>query len=299
MWRTCDAESGADAQASYPTTHAADEEEEHEEEEEEEDDEDEESEESEEEEEPGSDEDVEPAAALMSPLERRLRKGRVLEEAAPDGSGSGGGSGRAAELGELDAVAGAAAGAAAVAASRAWQNGGDAYAEASSSSSSDPDELEEQADGEEGPLYPEPPMRSYSLPELLRAAGLEAAAAAAPDVRIDNIATCNSASAGPGSLYVCVPSADGAFDGHDWVAEAAEMGVSAVLAAAGRAVDAGPGLPVLRVEDTLSALGKLAAAFYEQPSRRARTVGFVGSYGKTTAVSPAASLARRLAHAVC
>lgn len=41
-------------------------------------------------------------------------------------------------------------------------------------------------------------------------------------------------------------------------------------------------LPVVEVPDTLRALGRLADAFYERPSRRMRTVGVVGSFGKTT-----------------
>lgn len=44
-------------------------------------------------------------------------------------------------------------------------------------------------------------------------------AASAPDVDIRNILTCNSISGGEDSLYVCVPSADGQCDGHDWADE--------------------------------------------------------------------------------
>lgn len=41
-------------------------------------------------------------------------------------------------------------------------------------------------------------------------------------------------------------------------------------------------LPVVVLPDLPRALGRLAAAFYEQPSRRVRVVGVVGSFGKTT-----------------
>lgn len=41
-------------------------------------------------------------------------------------------------------------------------------------------------------------------------------------------------------------------------------------------------LPVVVVDDVGTALGRLADAFYERPSRRMRTIGMVGSYGKTT-----------------
>jgi hypothetical protein len=41
-------------------------------------------------------------------------------------------------------------------------------------------------------------------------------------------------------------------------------------------------LPVVVVPDLQAALGRLAAAFYERPAARMRTVGVVGSFGKTT-----------------
>lgn len=80
-------------------------------------------------------------------------------------------------------------------------------------------EGEGEVDGEGEPRYPEPPARSYRLAELLRQAGLEEAAAEAPDVEISGILTCNSISPTEGALYVCVPSEDGQHDGHDWADE--------------------------------------------------------------------------------
>ncbi len=41
-------------------------------------------------------------------------------------------------------------------------------------------------------------------------------------------------------------------------------------------------LPVVLVPDAAAAAARMAAAFLEQPSRRMRTVGLLGSYGKTT-----------------
>ena len=139
-------------------------------------------------------------------------------------------------------------------------------------------------DGEDGGgggphEYPPRPERSYGLRELLRAAGCGAAAEAAPDLPIHNIMTCNSETAAPGSLYVCVPSTDAGDDGHDWAAEAEVLGAVAVLAER-PLPDAG--VPVVVVESTLRVLGALGSAFYGAPSAQVRTVGLVGSYGKTT-----------------
>lgn len=41
----------------------------------------------------------------------------------------------------------------------------------------------------------------------------------APDVEITAILTCNSITPTEGALYVCVPSADGEEDGHDYADE--------------------------------------------------------------------------------
>lgn len=138
---------------------------------------------------------------------------------------------------------------------------------------------EDEGEGDGGPRYPEPPARAYRLPELLRLAGLEEQAGDAPDLQVSGILTCNSVSPAEGALYVCVPSADGQHDGHDWADEAAELGAVAVLAE--RPLPDAL-LPVVVVPDTLRALGQLAAAFYEQPSQRTKTLGVVGSFGKTT-----------------
>ena len=72
--------------------------------------------------------------------------------------------------------------------------------------------------------YPPLPARSYALPELLRMAGLgetadEAEALGLGGLLIRDLVTCNSQQAGPGALYVCVPSNDTEGDGHEYVAE--------------------------------------------------------------------------------
>lgn len=189
--------------------------------------------------------------------------------------------------------------------------------------------------------YPERPVRRRALADLLRAAGFEEAAASAPNVTIADIITCNSpnrekevrletrdpvtgevtsvefeydgaSNVREDALYVCVPSEDGLADGHDWADEASQLGAVAVIS--DRPL---PDclLPVVVVDNTLQALGRLAAEFYgkyrcaishkeslsiilafhlcafltteqiscaDHPSRAMHTVAFIGSYGKTT-----------------
>ncbi len=154
--------------------------------------------------------------------------------------------------------------------------------------STDVDEPEVGRDEDEGEYpasgysaYPEPPARARSLADLLTKAGVPVENMVADaSVVIENIITCNSDSASPNALYVCVPSEDGEEDGHDWVDEAAEMGAVAVIAEPGRVQSSL--LPVIEVDDVLSALSALAAEFYDQPAARMNTVAFIGSYGKTT-----------------
>jgi UDP-N-acetylmuramoyl-tripeptide--D-alanyl-D-alanine ligase len=83
----------------------------------------------------------------------------------------------------------------------------------------------------------------------------------------------------PGALFVAI--AGPRFDGHDFVAEALTRGAAAALvsrppAEAGVAEDA----PLVRVADTLAALGALGAAARARTS--ARVVAVTGSVGKTS-----------------
>ncbi len=89
----------------------------------------------------------------------------------------------------------------------------------------------------------------------------------------------------PGSLFVAL--AGPRHDGHDHVAEAWAAGAAGVVAH--RPVPAGPG-PVLRVEDTLTALGALGRWVREAVDLR--VVAVTGSAGKTTTKELIATLLR-------
>ena len=104
------------------------------------------------------------------------------------------------------------------------------------------------------------------LPDGLRRDG-----AAEP---ISDVVT-DSREARAGSLFVCIVGERA--DGHDFAAKAVQNGAAAVLAA--RPLP-GVTVPVLVVEDTVRALGRLAGLWRSRTG--ARVVGITGTCGKTT-----------------
>lgn len=82
----------------------------------------------------------------------------------------------------------------------------------------------------------------------------------------------------PGVLFVAIRGAR--VDGHDFVQDAAARGAAAALVRKDRALVAGQNLPCLAVDDTVLALGAIAAGYRKQ--RGFRIVGVTGSVGKTT-----------------
>lgn len=89
------------------------------------------------------------------------------------------------------------------------------------------------------------------------------------------VAVTDSREAAPGALFVCIPGSR--VDGHDFVPAAVALGASAVLACK-PLPDAG--VPVLLVEDSVKALGSIAALWRDKT--RAKVVGVTGTAGKTT-----------------
>ncbi len=99
---------------------------------------------------------------------------------------------------------------------------------------------------------------------------------AVEDVAIRGIAY-DSRRVGKGDLFVAVRGM--LHDGHTFLPQAVANGAVAVVVE-----EKSPGLPVpqLVVENSRRALGSLAAAFYDQPSRKLRVAGVTGTNGKTT-----------------
>jgi UDP-N-acetylmuramoyl-tripeptide--D-alanyl-D-alanine ligase len=126
-----------------------------------------------------------------------------------------------------------------------------------------------------------------SLQDAARALAAHGAHATAT-TRFDSVGTDTRALA-PGQLFVALRGER--FDGHDFIAAAAQAGAAAALADATWAADHGDAaLPLLVVDDTRRALGTLAAAW------RARfalpLIGITGSNGKTTVKEMCAAILR-------
>ena len=81
----------------------------------------------------------------------------------------------------------------------------------------------------------------------------------------------------PGELFVAIRGER--FDGHDFIPAAAAAGAAAVVASRPPAQD--PGVPVVLVEDTLAALGDLAA-WRRRRMEKLTVLALTGSSGKTT-----------------
>ena len=110
-------------------------------------------------------------------------------------------------------------------------------------------------------------------------------------VTVTSVVT-DSREAVPGSLFVCI--AGERVDGHDYAARAVEQGAVAVLAA--RPLE-GLSVPVLLVQDTVRALGAVAALWRGKSS--ARVVGITGSAGKTTVKELLAHVLSRRGKTAC
>ncbi len=90
--------------------------------------------------------------------------------------------------------------------------------------------------------------------------------------------THNSKSVKPGYLFVAIKGFQ--TDGHKYIKDALEAGASAIVVQDRTSVPAGTA--GILVEDTREALGLLASAFYNFPSKKMRLVGVTGTNGKTT-----------------
>jgi len=90
--------------------------------------------------------------------------------------------------------------------------------------------------------------------------------------------TADSRHVTPGMLFVAVRGENS--DGHHYIQEAVRRGCVAVLAEYVPSIDCD--VQLLTVPDTRSAMGHLAAAFYDFPAREMTMVAITGTNGKTT-----------------
>jgi len=91
--------------------------------------------------------------------------------------------------------------------------------------------------------------------------------------------TSDSRSAGPGSVFVALKGEKA--DGHDFLSVVVKQGCVCVVVEK-NCVTLPTDVTVIRVDDTRSALGALAADFYGFPARELTMIGLTGTNGKTT-----------------
>lgn len=100
------------------------------------------------------------------------------------------------------------------------------------------------------------------------------------DVLIEDI-TNDSRSVKPNSLFVCVQGFN--TDGHKYIADAIQKGVTAVVVDKdSENLEVPVGISLIRVTDSRKALAKLASEFYDSPDLKLRLIGITGTNGKTT-----------------
>ncbi|MGM9692420.1 MAG: UDP-N-acetylmuramoyl-L-alanyl-D-glutamate--2,6-diaminopimelate ligase [Alloprevotella sp.] len=98
----------------------------------------------------------------------------------------------------------------------------------------------------------------------------------------------------PGNLFVAVKGTQA--DGHAFIPKAIENGAAAVLQSDPLPQDAPEGVTFVRVADTEEAVGRVATAFYGDPTSRLKLVGVTGTNGKTTIATLLYHLFRNLGY---
>ena len=97
-----------------------------------------------------------------------------------------------------------------------------------------------------------------------------------------------------GSAFVCIKGA--VFDGHDYVADMAAKGASAVIVE--RDVNAPEGVTVIKVADTRYAQALASAAYFGYPAEELKVIGITGTKGKTTTTYMVKSILEGVGHKV-
>lgn len=98
----------------------------------------------------------------------------------------------------------------------------------------------------------------------------------------------------PGNLFVAVKGTQA--DGHAFIPKAMENGAATVLQSDPLPQDAPEGVTFVRVADTEEAVGRVATAFYGDPTSRLKLVGVTGTNGKTTIATLLYHLFRNLGY---
>lgn len=130
----------------------------------------------------------------------------------------------------------------------------------------------------------------FSFQDALAASGGEAVEGCRPDrdVMFQGV-TIDSRATRPGDLFVAIRGET--FDGHDFLASAAAQGATGAIVRRGAVTGPLPGgVPLIQVDDTVAALGRLAAFWRNRLSERLQVVGITGSVGKSSTKELASAL---------
>jgi len=92
----------------------------------------------------------------------------------------------------------------------------------------------------------------------------------------------DSRAAAPGAMFFAIKGTQ--TDGHAYIDKAVDLGASVIVCEQLPAVMK-EGVTYVRVANSNSAAGDMAAAFYDHPSRDMKVVGVTGTNGKTTTVT--------------
>jgi len=96
-----------------------------------------------------------------------------------------------------------------------------------------------------------------------------------------------------GSLFVALRGTQ--TDGHQYIETASDLGASAILCEELPA-QLRDGITYIQVQDSASAMGFIAASFYNQPSKKVTLVGVTGTNGKTSVATFLFQLFRALGY---
>ena len=97
-----------------------------------------------------------------------------------------------------------------------------------------------------------------------------------------------------GALFVAVKGTT--VDGHDYIEKAIEHGAVAIVCEHLPFTVHHSSLTIIKVPDSADALGRLASAWYDEPSRQMTVVGVTGTNGKTTIATLLYNLFRKLGY---
>ena len=102
----------------------------------------------------------------------------------------------------------------------------------------------------------------------------------------------DSRKAEPGCLFLCIKGA--VSDGHSYAASVAEKGAAVLVVQ--DPVDVPKEVTVLQVKDSRYAMACIAAAWFDYPAKKLKTIGITGTKGKTTTTYLVKSILENAGH---